>query len=222
MKKVKYIVLVLIVLLVSGCGKKEEIQLSELSIQKNNMLNQVSNYTYKVTFDTKIDDHDFTIELDCKNNLDSKLGYCYTTNYYYGIEKYINYNNKVYYYRNVHPDSKTEWMTMNKYFNTNPNHFLNIVDSITDLRKEVTEEGIVYTGIIPSALKMAILLQEVDNRIDTGNINPDIKNMPIEVFINKNGFIEKITTCFDENEKVVITFMNYNETEKIEFPNDIK
>ena len=111
---------------------------------------------------------------------------------------------------------------MNKYFNTNPNHFLNIVDSITDLRKEVTEEGIVYTGIIPSALKMAILLQEVDNRIDTGNINPDIKNMPIEVFINKNGFIEKITTCFDENEKVVITFMNYNETEKIEFPNDIK
>lgn len=217
MKKIRYVVLVLIIILVAGCGKKvEEKPLNELGVNKNNMLGNVHDYSYKVSFDTKVDDKDYTITLECDNDLNTRVSHCMITNYYYNIEKYVNYGTKIYYYRNIHPDNTTNWMMMNKYYNTNQNHFLNIVESVETLRKETREDGFYYTGTI-TPLKMAILLQEVDNRIDTGNIDANITDIPIEVYVNNRGFIEKITSCWHSDEKVEITFV-YNEVGQLEMP----
>ena len=221
MKKVRYVLILVLILLSVGCGKHNTKELSELSKYKNNMLKNVINYGYVIKYDTKVDDNNYTISIECKNDLENKIGYCYTSGYYYDVEKYINYNNKVYYYRNVHPDNTTNWMSMNKYFNSNPNHFLNIVDSITEINKRKDEDGTYYTGIIKDGLTLAILLQEVDSRIDTGNFDESIMNVPIEVFVNKAGYIEKITTSFGKDNKVVMEFADYNLLKQIEIPKEV-
>jgi hypothetical protein len=218
MKKFKYVLVFILIILSIGCSKTtDRKEISELSKLKNEMLTNISSYSYTISYDTMVDDNKFTMNMECKNDLNNKIGYCYIDNYYYDIEKYINYNNKMYYYRNIHPDTKGTWITMNRYLNNNPNHTLNLIDSIININKENN----IYTGIIPTNLKIATILSEVDSRINIDDLDNSVKNIPVEVSINDNGYIEKITTTYDKN-NVSITFKDYNDIEKIEIPSDIK
>ena len=223
MKKLRMVLIIILCIFLTGCfNKKEEIVLSELSQHKNHILNKISNYTYTVNIDTVIDDKDVTLELKCQNDLTKKIGYCYNDHYYYDIEEYVFYGKRIYSYRNIYPDRITNWETLNRYSSSNINHWYNLVDLITNLRKETKEDGIYYTGIITSVKALAIVLQEADYKINTDYISSTISSVPIMVYINNLGYIEKIETELGDNEKVRVLFNDFDTTEEIKVPKELQ
>ena len=221
MKRVVGVLIIVICIFITGCSSNHKDTVNELVKYKNNMLKNFSNYEYVVSYDTKRNNQDYTMVLNCKHDLVSKIGYCYLKDYYYDVEKYSDYGNKVYYYRNIHSDTdKSVWRSINRYFNNNINHWYNIIDSIDNIRLEKDNKH--YTGIINDKMSIAILLKELNDKINIDTVKIDNSKAYTDVYLNDDGIIDRIETSFNENEKIKIEFTNFNSDFKLELPDFLK
>lgn len=217
MKKYKYLVLILGIVLLTGCGNKKvvEKQVSELSNVKNQMVSKLKNYSYEVVYEVLNQDEEInTLKLECSTDLNNRTAHCVINNPNYDVEKYIDYDNRIQIYRNVYDNgNKMEWQYANRYVNSNPNHWLNNVDLISDLDKKEEKDGIYYTGIINRPVDFVNSLFEVYE-----NARIEDSKLDVNVFINKDGNVETIKTKYSDGKKIEIIFKEFNEGTEIEFP----
>ena len=228
MKKLLYSLLGIILLIgVSGCGSKEEkINVdSKLSAAKNNMINNLNNYSYDVVMTTKTGIIDVTTNMNCKDDKKNKISYCSTSTYGVETEEYVDYNNKITYSKvNVAfgGNSSNEKWTTTKYSGGDTNAWINLNDYIFDITEEHKDGGIYYTGIIDSK-KLAVAMSQVDSDVDTSNIVSD--DIPISVFINSSNYIEKMSftiKIMGIEEEVEINYKGFNTSGDIVIPSEVK
>lgn len=217
MKKYKYLVLVLGIVLLTGCGKTKVVEkkISELSNIKNQMVNKLKDYSYEVVYEVLNQEEKInTLKLECSTDLNNRTAHCFTKNPNYDVEKYIDYDNRFQIYRNVYDNgNKMEWQYANRYVNSNPNHWLNNVDLISDLVKKEEKDGVYYTGIINRPIDFVNSLFEVYE-----NARIEDSKLEVSVFINKDGNIESFKTKYDDDKKIEIIFKDFNKEISIEFP----
>lgn len=100
------------------------------------------------------------------------------------------------------------------------NSWLNLNDYLSGL--EVTEQngGKLYNGkISTSEINKAISKSDTGSKISTKGSNKDI---PIEIFINSDGYLEKINTEFEfggMKEIIEIKYSSFNNAGSITIPN---
>lgn len=211
--------------LVTGCGKNEKTNTdSKIVKAKNEMLSDLSNYSYDVEITAKTNFMDATTTMKCKDDLKNKIGYCTSSTYGVTTEDYYDYNNKTMYSKVSLPfgyGDSDEW-TKSNYGGNGNNTWLDLNDYIFDVKEESKDGGVYYTGVIDSK-KLANAMSQADSEVDTSSIVSG--DIDIEVFVNSSNYIEymKFNLVIAGIEEVVeISYYDYNETGSIEIPNNIK
>ena len=227
MKKVRFLVIIAFVIIcLTGCGKNDAINTdSKIVAAKNQMLNNLNNYSYDVKITTKTGIVDVTTNMNCKDDRINKIGYCYTSIVGVETEEYIDYANQVNYtkvstlYGN---DGNNGKWTKTKLKDNTSNSWINLSDYIFNLTEESKNGGTYYTGTINSK-KLASAMAQADSNIDLNKIVSDDIN--IEVFVNSSNYIETMNYSIEiagVKELVEINFKNYNTSGTIEIPSEVK
>lgn len=227
MKKVRFLVIIAFVIIcLTGCGKNDAINTdSKIVAAKNQMLNNLNNYSYDVKITTKTGIVDVTTNMNCKDDRINKIGYCYTSTVGVETEEYIDYANQVDYtkvstlYGN---DGNNGKWTKTKLKDNTSNSWINLSDYIFNLTEESKNGGTYYTGTINSK-KLASAMAQADSNIDLNKIVSDDIN--IEVFVNSSNYIETMNYSIEImgiKELVEINFKNYNTSGTIEIPSEVK
>lgn len=229
-KKVLLVVMITIfIVTLSGCGskngegKKKE---SEVSKIKDNMLNNLDNFAISATITTQTGIVDVSVDVNCIKDNKNQIEYCKTSTL--GIiemEQYLDYKNKKEVSKTTSlfggDENNGKWVTQK--YNTSSSisdSWLNINDYLSNL--EVTEQngGKLYKGKISTEkLNNAISKSDAGSKINTKGSNKDV---PIEIFINSNGYIETINTEFEfagMKEIIEIKYSNYNTAGSLSMPN---
>ncbi len=219
----KIIILLLSIVLISGCGKdNDKINSgSDLATAKDVMINDLDNYSYDATITTKTGIMDVVVTMNCKEDRKNQIGYCQTSTYGVDTEEYIDYKNKIAYSKVTTlfggDSSNGEWTSVT-YSGGNTNAWLDLNDYIFDLTKETKDEGTYYTGIIDSK-KLATAISQVDSDTDVSNIVSD--DIDISVFVNSSNYIEKMSFTIEImgfEEVIEINYKGFNQSGDIVIP----
>lgn len=221
-KNIKYLAILILCICLTGCFNKKAVTINNPLIKiRKEMLKDVKNYSYDVIVKKQEKDkEEFLLNMNCKNDLVHKTNYCITYNDGYNKEKYINFKDRLYYSRLIYFENNNTlpWEKNTRYTNTNINFYINIVDKIINVEKVDEENGKYYTGKI-NQKTFASIVEEADT-----DINPDYvenKNVPISIYVNENGIIEKISGEIfykKTNDIVEIIFKDINATDDVVIP----
>ena len=224
MKKKYLIILVLIVLCLVGCGKKEETKNgdSPLAKVKSQMMDKLQNYSYDVTMTTETGIMDIETTMNCTDDLKNKLTHCVTETFGIEQEMYYDYNRKVSYAKtsSAYGYGDQDW-TKSELTNDS-NTWLDLSDYIFDLKSESRNGGTYYTGVIDGK-KLAASMSQTDSSANYDSIVGN--NINIEIFVNSSNYIE--TLNFDMEmmgmkETVKVIFKDYNSAGSISLPSNLK
>lgn len=222
--KYKFIIILLLVMIITGCGKDKINTDSKIVATKNEMLNNLSNYSYDVEITTKTGFVDVTVNMDCRNDLVNKIEYCHTDTIGVDTEEYINYNNKIVYTKvtSFYSNDENNGKWTNSKLKGNSNSWINLSNYIFNLSEEEYNGGIKYSGTIDSK-KLTSLMANVDSNI---NISKVLSNdINIEVFINSSNYIEMMNYSMEImgiEELVKIKFKDFNNSGSIIIPEEVK
>lgn len=218
------IVLILVMLCLVGCGKKDGKINSDspLAKAKSQMMSNLKNYNYDVTMVTESSFMDIETTMNCTDDLANKLTYCSTSTFGVEQESYYDYNKKVSYTKttSVYGYGSQDW-TKTK-LNNNTNTWLDLSDYVYDLKSESRNGGTYYTGVIDGK-KLAASLSQTDSNANYDSIvGSDIN---IEIFVNSKNYIE--TLNFDMEimgmkETVKVKFKDYNSAGSVKLPSSLK
>lgn len=227
MKKLSFLfVITFTIICLTGCGKNDVINTdSNIVVAKNQMLNNLKNYSYDVKITTKTGIVDVTTNMNCKDDSVNKIAYCYTSTMGVEKEEYLDYANQMDYtkvstiYGN---DGNNGKWTKTKLNGTTSNTWINLSDYIFNLTEESKNGGTYYTGTIDSK-KLAGAMAQSDSNIDLNKIVSD--DIDIEVFVNSSNYIETMNYSIEImgiKEYVEISFKNFNTSGTIEIPSEVK
>ena len=218
--KIICLLLVFNLILLTGCNKQEKVNKdSKIANVKNQMINNLDNYSYKVKIITKTGFVDVETNMDCREDLKNKLSYCHTSTIGVDTYEYTDYKNKASYSK-VDTLYGSEGWKKSKISVDNKNSWINLSDNIFDLQEESVDGGTIYKGTI-SSKKLASIMQQVDTKI---NVNKIIsKDINIEVFVNSSNYIETMNFTLEVlgiEEIVEIQYVDYNTSGDIELPKE--
>ena len=216
-----------LVINMSGCGKENNKinSDSELVAVKEKMIDDLNNFSYHADITIKTKYMDVSTIMDCKEDRKNQTGYCTTSNIGVKQEIYNDYKNGIEYsmiYSPYSNDSSNGVWKKSKKEKSTTNSWLNLSDYIFNLTEEEKDGGIYYTGTIDSK-KLSQAISEVKSDVNASkSISEDID---ITVFVNASGYIEKISFDMEimgMEEVVEITYSDFNSTESITIPANIK
>ena len=218
---------------ITGCKlfKSNKKQVNAVSKSKDAMMEKLDSYSMNTTIVSKTGIMDVTIEVNCNVDNKNKIEYCKTSTLgLVNVEQYYDFgNNKIY--------SKTDqmiggdenngkWISrkIDKKDKSQASTWLGLNDYLKDLTEEDKDGGKLYKGTIDNK-KIQSAISDADNssKIDVPTLTS--KDIPIEIFINKSGYIEKINTELEVmsiKENVSINFSNFNDVGTITIPEEAK
>ena len=223
------VMIAVFVVTLAGCGGKSKNgtkKENDVSRAQNNMLNNLDNFAISATITTQTGYLDININVNCIKDNKNQIEYCKTSTLgLIEMEQYVDYKNKKEITKTTSllsgDENNGKWVTQ-KFSESSSitNSWLNLNDTLSGL--EVTEQngGKLYKGkISTSEINKAISKSDTGSKISTKGSNKDI---PIEIFINSNGYIEKLNTEFEFSgikEIIELKYSNFNTAGSLTMPN---
>ena len=230
LKKVLLVIMITtFIVTLAGCnskGKNSNKKENEVSKVKSKMVNELDNFAISATITMQTGFIDITVDTNCIKDNKNQIEYCKTSTLgVIEMEQYLDYKNKKEVTKTTSlfggDENNGKWVTQ-KYDAASSigDSWLDINDYLNGL--EVTEQngGKLYKGKISTdKINNAIAKSDKGNKISTKGSSKDI---PIEIFINSNGYIETIKTEFEFSgmkELIEIKYSNYNTAGSLTMPN---
>lgn len=229
LKNKKFLILLILIIpliITCGCGNKKIT--NDVSKTKDNMLNNLDNFSFSASITAQTSFVDITINLNCIQDNKNKMQYCKTSTL--GIvdtEQYIDFNNKKSYRMTSTllggSEDDGKWITEDyKGSTTITDSWIGLNDYVDDLTVTDVNDGKLYKGKISSKkLSQAISKSDAKSSIKPISSNKDI---PIEIFINKDGYIETTNTEMEFagiKEIISIKYSNFNTAGNVVIPSSV-
>ena len=219
----------LLSIVITGCNifKKDVKTETEVSKIKESMLNNLDNFEMDVTITSQTGFADVTIKMNCIQDNKNKLEYCKTSTLgIVDVEQYIDFNNSKSYSKTTTlfggDENNNKWKTESFKGNINTNNsWLSLNDYLKNLEVSDYNGGKLYKGNI----SMKKIIKAINKSDSSSSIKiPSItdKDIPIEIFINKDGYIESTTLSFEVasiKEIINIKYKNFNNNVNLTLPN---
>lgn len=195
----------------------------ELSNAKGSM-SELNNYSYDVEMTTVTDYLDFTITMNCKEDVKNQIGYCSSSIYGVTTEQYTDYAKGIIYSKVSSPfggDNNGEW-TSSSYVGDYTNKFVGLSEYIANATKVPGSGGTYYNGTIDTSF-IADAMSGVDEDVDSSSIIGD--DIKISVFVNSSNYIEKTTFSMvvaGIQEDVVINYKDFDTTGSLSIPASVR
>ena len=217
----------ILTIVITGCNlfRKDTITDTEVSRTKNSMNDKLNNYSIDVTITSQTPVADVDITMHCIEDNKNKIEYCKMSTL--GIietEQYIDYNNNKSYIKSnsllKDDDNKDKWVIDEFKDKKYSNPWIDLNDYLRDIKVENSNGGKLYKGTI-GVKKLTSAISKTDKASNIKIPSLDNKAIPIEVFINKDGYIEYANTSFKFvgiKEVINIKYSNYNSNKDLVLP----
>lgn len=229
--KIKKILLMVIIAIfivtLAGCkGKESKKKVNDVSKAQEDMMSKLDNFAITATITTKTGFLDVDIHVNCIKDNKNQIEYCKTSTLgLIEMEQYVDYKNKKEITKTTAlfggDENNGKWVTQ-KFSESSSitNSWLSLNDCLSKLEMTEQNGGKLYKGeISTSDINKAISKSDTGSKISTKGSN---KNIPIEVFINSDGYIEKLNTEFEFSgmkEVIELKYSSFNTAGSLTIPN---
>ena len=218
-------------MVITGCNllsnnKKQE---SDVSKIKDNMINNLDNYSMSAKIVAQTGIVDVNIDVNCKMDNKNEIEYCKSSTLgIMEVEEYLDYkNNKIYTKTNnlVSTDEDNGKWIIKKIDNKTNSQIKNwnsLNDYLKDLEVKEQDNGKLYSGKIDiKKVQKVISSSDSNSKINVPTLSN--KDIPIEIFVNKDGYIEKTNTeleILSIKENIEIKYFDFNNTGDVIIPKE--
>ncbi len=219
------IIIGIILFFVIGMIKNSRFKDDSLIKTKEIMSTKLDNFSYNAIVSTNMYGAKFDINLDCKEDRINNLGYCTVGSNIVNLEEYLDYKNKVTYTKTdlINNDGHT-WRKNEEKNMGEVTPILSTLDNIKIEKKEVTDNGTKYIGILNG--KSLSGLFNIINNATSSKINLSTflkKKIPVTVFVNNNNYVENLSfsvSIIGIEINCDINYSNFNVTPSITLPEE--
>lgn len=233
MKKKKWIFIVIGILLIIsiffilGHIKKQKERNEVLSKSRNEMIKKLKNFSYNGIVSIDLVGYKFDTNLDCKEDLNNRLGYCNITNKLVDIEEYLDYKNNVTYTKTdiISNDSTDKWRKSKEKDIGEVTPMFKMFDGIKISKEEKTDNGTIYIGEINGRSLRGILNSANKGTSRKFNLTKLFKRkVPVRIFVNNDNYVESIESNFKFlgiGFNIDIKYTDFNNTPSISLPGEV-